>query len=85
MSGVVSRRRERRKVAHVTRDEFNSLCAKVDENTCVTIANAGTLKEVHDILTGLKVMAHIGKWVTVIAVAVTAVVAAIRALPWPKA
>lgn len=55
----------------VTRDEFDALLIEVRENTALT-------KEIHDLLTGLKVMAHIAKWVTVISAMVGALVLATK-------
>jgi hypothetical protein len=55
----------------ITRTEFNTIIEKVEENTALT-------KEVHEVLCGLKMMAHIAKWVTVIATMVTAMFVAIK-------
>jgi hypothetical protein len=73
--------RERRK-DHVTRAEFDELRAqctglavKLDETADEVKRNTAITEEVRNILASFKVMAHIGKWVTVIAGTVTAVVA----------
>jgi hypothetical protein len=55
----------------ITRTEFETLLGKVEENTALT-------KEVHEVLCGLKMMAHIAKWVTVIATMVAAIIVAIK-------
>lgn len=55
----------------VTRAEFDELIAEVRENTALT-------KDIHDLLTGLKVMAHIAKWVTVISAMIGALVLATK-------
>lgn len=64
-------RREEDVERQVTRTEFEALLAEVQENTKLT-------KDIHDLLCGLKVMAHIAKWVTVISAAVTALVIAVK-------
>lgn len=66
---------ERRRDA-VTRREFDELVRKVDRNVELTEENTIITKDVRDLLASFKVMAHIGKWVTVIATMCAAVAAA---------
>lgn len=60
----------------VTRAEFDSLVRKVDANTVLTHESVELAKDVKGLLLSFKVMAHIGKWVTVIAAMFAAVIAA---------
>lgn len=75
MKLVTDKRNELRRTEDVekvvTRGEFDELVEEVRENTRLT-------KDIHDLLQGLKVMAHIAKWVTAIAAGVTAVVFVIK-------
>lgn len=66
---------ERRRDA-VSREEFNALVDKVDANTILTGESVELTKDVKALLLSFKVMMHIGKWVTVIATMVAAVLAA---------
>lgn len=57
----------------VSRDEFDALVKKVDDNTKLT-------QEVKDILTTFHVMFVVAKWTTAIAVCATSIVAAWKTL-----
>lgn len=55
----------------ITRKEFDAILEMVEENTKLT-------KDIHDLLHGLKVMAHIAKWVTIMSAGVAATAFAIK-------
>jgi hypothetical protein len=50
----------------VTRDEFDELVKKVEENTAIT-------KQVHDIVATLTTLYHVAKWITAIGAALAVI------------
>lgn len=68
--------RERR--ASVSREEFNTLSRKVDELGETIEENTVITKDIRNIVGSFKVMMHIAKWVTAIAMMFTALLAVVK-------